>query len=181
MNLANKLTLSRIFLIPIFMLVLLIRIPYGEYIAAGIFIAAASTDGLDGYIARKRKQITNLGKLMDPLADKLLISAALISLVELDAISGWIAVVIIGREFFVTGLRTIAAAEGVILAASKLGKIKTISQIVAISALLLKDFPLSLLNITFGKYAMYVALFFTIWSGIDYYVKARRNLRLKLE
>ena len=83
MNLANKLTLLRIFLVPVFMFVLLIKIPYGEYIAAAIFIIAASTDGLDGYIARKRKQITNLGKLMDPLADKLLITAALISLVEL--------------------------------------------------------------------------------------------------
>lgn len=181
MNLANKLTLSRIILIPVFMLVLLIRIPFGEYIAAAIFIIAASTDGLDGYIARKRKEITNLGKLMDPLADKLLISAALITLVELKEISGWIAFIIIGRELFVTGLRSIAAAEGVVIAASKLGKFKTVSQIVAISALLLNDFPLSLLNITFGKYAIYVALFFTVWSGVDYYLKARSSMRLKLE
>jgi CDP-diacylglycerol--glycerol-3-phosphate 3-phosphatidyltransferase len=181
MNLANKLTLSRIFLVPIFMFVLLIRIPYGEYIAAVIFIIAASTDGLDGYVARKRKQVTNLGKLMDPLADKLLITAALISLVELRIIAGWIAFVIIGREFFVTGLRTLAAAEGVIIAASKLGKIKTITQIIAITALLLNDFPLSLLHITFGKYAIYVAMFFTLWSGIDYYLNAKKSARLKLE
>lgn len=181
MNLANKLTLSRIFLVPVFMLVLLIRIPYGQYIAAAIFIIAASTDGLDGYIARKRKQITTLGKLMDPLADKLLISAALICLVELKEVSGWIAVVIISREFFVTGLRSIAAAEGVIIAASKLGKVKTVSQIVAISAILLGDYPLSLFNITFGKYAMYVAVFFTIWSGVDYFLKARQSMRLRLE
>lgn len=181
MNLANKLTLSRIVLIPIFMFFLLIRIPYGEYIAAAFFIIAASTDGLDGYIARKRKEVTNLGKLIDPLADKLLISAALISLVELKEISAWVAVVIIGREFFVTGLRAIAASEGVVIAASKLGKLKTISQIVAISAILLNDFPLSLLNITFGKYAIYVAALFTIWSGIDYYLKARRSTRLNLE
>jgi CDP-diacylglycerol--glycerol-3-phosphate 3-phosphatidyltransferase len=179
MNLANKLTLSRIFLVPVFMFVLLIRIPYGEYIAAAIFIIAASTDGLDGYIARKRKQITNLGKLMDPLADKLLITAALISLVELGIISGWIAFVIIGREFFITGMRTIAAAEGVIIAASKLGKIKTITQIIAIAALLLNDFPFSLLDITFGKYMMYVAVFFTVWSGVDYFLKARKSLKLK--
>lgn len=163
------------------MLFLLKRVPFGEYIAAGIFIIAASTDGLDGYIARKRKEVTNLGKLMDPLADKLLVSAALISLVELEQISAWVAVVIIGREFFVTGLRAIAAAEGVVIAASKLGKVKTISQIVAISALLLKDFPLSLLHITFGKYAINVAVFFTIWSGVDYYLKARKSARLKLE
>lgn len=181
MNLANKLTLSRIFLIPVFMWVLLIRIPFGEYISAAIFILAASTDGLDGYIARKRKQITNFGKLIDPLADKLLISAALISLVELKQISAWVAVIIIGREFFITGLRTIVAAQGVIISASKLGKIKTISQIVAITAILLKDFPLSLLNITFGKYAIYVAVFFTIWSGVDYYIKARKSARIDLE
>jgi len=181
MNLANKLTLSRIFLVPVFMLVLLIRIPYGQYIAAAIFIIAASTDGLDGYIARKRKEITTLGKLMDPLADKLLISAALICLVELKEVSGWIAFVIIAREFFVTGLRSIAAAEGVIIAASKLGKVKTVSQIVAISAILLNDYPFSLINIPFGQYAMYVAVFFTLWSGVDYYLKARQSARLRLE
>ncbi len=178
MNLANKLTLSRIFLVPVFMFVLLTRISFGEYIAAAIFIIAASTDGLDGYIARKRKEVTNLGKLMDPLADKLLISAALISLVELKAVSAWIAVVIIGREFFVTGLRAVVASEGVVIAASKLGKIKTISQIVAISALLLNDFLRSLLNIEFGKYAIYVAMLFTVWSGIDYFYKARKSTRL---
>ena len=182
MNLANKLTLSRIFLIPIFMLVLLIRIPLGEYIAAGIFIIAASTDGLDGYVARKRKEVTNLGKLMDPLADKLLISTALIILVEMKEISAWVAVIIISREFFVTGLRTLAAAEGVVIEASKLGKVKTISQIVAISALLLNDFPLSLIfDFPFGKYAMYIAVFFTVWSGLDYYLKAKKSSRLNLE
>ncbi len=181
MNLPNKLTLSRIFLIPVFMLVLLIRIPYGEYIAAAIFILAASTDGLDGYIARKRKQVTNFGKLLDPLADKLLVSAALICLVELKEVPAWIAVIIIGREFFVSGLRSIAAAEGVVIAASKLGKIKTITQIVAISALLLNDFTLSLFNITFGRYALYIALFFTVWSGVDYYLNAKKSAKLKLE
>ena len=181
MNLANKLTMSRIFLIPLFMLVLLISIPFGKYIAAGIFIIAASTDGLDGYIARKRKQITNLGKLMDPLADKLLISAALISLVEMGEIPAWIAVLIIGREFFVTGLRSIAAAEGIIIAASKLGKIKTVTQIVAISALLLDDVLLNLISISFGKYLLYVAVFFTVWSGIDYYLNAKKTSRLNLE
>jgi len=181
MNLANKLTLSRIFLIPVFMLILLIRIPFGEYIAAIVFIIAASTDGLDGYIARKRKEVTNLGKLMDPLADKLLISTALIVLVEMKEISAWVAVVIISREFFVTGLRSLAAAEGVVIAASKLGKLKTITQIVAISALLLNDFPLSLFGITFGIYAMYIAVAFTVWSGADYYIKAKKSSRLKLE
>src|SRR5690554_4459070 len=117
MNLANRLTLLRIFLIPVFMFFLLVRIPHGDFIAALIFIFAASTDGLDGYIARKRKQITNLGKLMDPLADKMLITAALITLVELGEVTAWVAVVILGREFFVTGLRGIAASEGIVVAA----------------------------------------------------------------
>ncbi len=181
MNLANKVTLLRIILVPVFMFFLLTRIPYGQYIAAAIFIFAASTDGLDGYIARKRKEITNLGKLMDPLADKLLISAALICLVELKAVSGWVAFVIIAREFFVTGLRSIAASEGVVIAASKLGKAKTLSQIIAVAAILLNDYPFRFLGISFGQYAMYVAVFFTVWSGLDYYVKARRSARLKLE
>jgi len=173
MNLPNKLTLLRIFMIPIFLLFFLIRIPYGQYIATVIFIIAASTDGLDGYIARKRKQVTNLGKLMDPLADKLLITAALIVLVDLGQIPGWIAFIIIGREFFVTGLRTIAAAEGVIIAASKLGKLKTVSQILAITV--------TLLNLPFGKYLMYLAVIFTLWSGFDYYLNARKKVRLKAE
>lgn len=181
MNLPNLLTLLRIFLVPVFMLILLIRIPYGEYIAAGIFILAASTDGLDGYIARSRHQVTRFGKLMDPLADKLLVSAALISLVELQQISAWIAVIIIGREFAVSGLRSVAAAEGVIIAASKLGKAKTITQIVAITAILLNDFPFSLISFPIGEAAMMVAVAFTVISGIDYFIKAKKTLRLYME
>lgn len=178
MNLANRLTLARIFLIPVFMIILLTRIPkYGDILAALIFIIAASTDGLDGYIARSRKQITNLGKLMDPLADKLLVSAALISLVELDMIKAWVAIVIIGREFAVTGLRAIAAGEGVIISASKLGKYKTVSQIVAISVILLHDLPLSIFQIPIGSFLLYIAVGFTIASGVDYFLKARKLLR----
>lgn len=178
MNLANRLTLARIFLVPIFMIILLTRIPkYGDYLAALIFIIAASTDGLDGYIARSRKQITNLGKFMDPLADKLLISAALISLVELGLIKAWVAIVIISREFAVTGLRAIAAGEGVIIAASKLGKYKTVSQIVAIVVILLHDFSISLWNISAGSLLLYIAVIFTIASGVDYFLKAKKLLR----
>jgi CDP-diacylglycerol--glycerol-3-phosphate 3-phosphatidyltransferase len=178
MNLANKLTLARIFLVPIFMLILLTRIPlYGDYLAALVFIIAASTDGLDGYIARSRKQVTNLGKFMDPLADKLLISAALISLVELDHIKAWVAIVIISREFAVSGLRAIAAGEGVIIAASKLGKYKTVSQIVAIVVILLHDFPFSAWQIPIGQILLYIAVIFTIVSGVDYFIKAKRLLK----
>ncbi len=167
MNLPNRVTLARIFLIPVFISVVTLRIPYGDYIAAAVFILAASTDGLDGYIARKRKMVTNLGKLMDPLADKLLVSAALIVLVELQRLPAWVALIIIGREFAVTGLRALAAADGNIIAAGWLGKIKTVTQIVAIVTLFIKDLPLLL-----SYLAVTVAIFFTLWSGLDYFYRS---------
>lgn len=172
MNLPNQVTLLRILMVPVLLAVISLRLPLGDYIAAGVFVLAAITDGLDGYMARKQKQVTSLGKLLDPLADKLLISAALIALVELDRLSGWVAVLIIGREFAVTGLRSLAAAEGVILAASRLGKIKTITQIVAVVAMLLRDLSFNLVNIPFGNIAMGVAVFFTLWSGMNYFQQA---------
>ncbi|MHB8157288.1 MAG: CDP-diacylglycerol--glycerol-3-phosphate 3-phosphatidyltransferase [Desulfocucumaceae bacterium] len=167
MNLPNRVTLVRIFLIPVFVAVVALRIPYGDYIAAVIFILAASTDGLDGYIARKRKMVTNLGKLMDPLADKLLVSSALIVLVELQRLPAWVALIIIGREFAVTGLRALAAADGNIIAARWLGKVKTVTQIVAVVALFLKGLPLII-----GYVAVAVAVFFTIWSGWEYFYRS---------
>lgn len=183
MNLPNKLTMSRILLIPVFMVFLLLRATKGEayfqsqtYIAAAIFLLAAVTDGLDGYIARKRKQVTRLGQFMDPLADKLLVSAALISLVELHKISGWIVWVILAREFAVTGLRAIAAADQVVIPASKLGKVKTVTQIVAISAYLLEDGIIKLIGISFNPWLIYIALVFTIVSGLDYILKGRHFL-----
>ncbi|MPN55865.1 CDP-diacylglycerol--glycerol-3-phosphate 3-phosphatidyltransferase [bioreactor metagenome] len=151
--------------------------PYQDIVAAVIFILAATTDGLDGYIARKRGQVTTLGKFMDPLADKLLVSAALISLVELGDVPAWIAWVILGREFAVTGLRAIASADGVVIAASKLGKIKTVTQVIAISAILLKDWPFSLIHIPIGQPFLYIALFFTVLSGVDYMVKMKKLFR----
>lgn len=181
MNLPNRLTIARIVIIPIFMVFLLLKLPKGQmffasqdYIAAGIFILASVTDGLDGYIARKRKQITRLGQFMDPLADKLLVSAALISLVELQLIPAWIVWIILGREFAVTGLRAIAAAEGVVIPASKLGKIKTITQIIAISAFLLHDWPFILIGFKISTWFIYIALIFTIISGLDYLIKGKR-------
>lgn len=183
MNLPNILTLIRIIMIPIFMVVLLLKLPggktyfpYQDSVAAVIFIIAAATDGLDGYIARKRRQVTNLGKFLDPLADKLLVSAALISLVELKMVSAWIVWVILAREFAVTGIRAIAAADGVVISASKLGKLKTLAQVVAISALILRDWPLSYLNIHIGEPMLYIALVLTIISGVDYIVKSRHLL-----
>ncbi|MFZ5943633.1 MAG: CDP-diacylglycerol--glycerol-3-phosphate 3-phosphatidyltransferase [Bacillota bacterium] len=181
MNLPNTLTILRIILVPIFMLVLLVKIPYGQLFAALIFIIAASTDGLDGYIARKRKQVTNFGKIMDPLADKLLVSAALISLVQLGKISGWVAVIIIGREFAVTGLRSVAAVEGVVISASKLGKFKTISQIIAIVAILINEFVIKIIGLSLGQYFLYLAVFFTLYSGLDYFIKAGKLLKVGLK
>jgi len=165
---------------PLFLAVLTLHPPWGDYMAAAVFTLAACTDGLDGYLARKRQQITVLGKLLDPLADKLLITAGLIALVELDRLPGWVAIIIIGREFAVTGLRSLAAAEDIILDASKLGKLKTVTQIIAIVALLLQDYPLSLfINIPFGNIAMAVAVFFTLWSGANYFRQAGFILRTK--
>lgn len=167
MNLPNRLTMIRIFLIPVFVAAVTLKIPHGDYIAASIFILAASTDGLDGYIARKRKMITTLGKIMDPLADKLLVTAALLVLVELHRMPSWVALIIIGREFAVTGLRVMAAAEGNIISAGQLGKVKTVTQIVAMVALFIKDLPIAL-----GYTAMAVAVFFTVWSGWDYFYRS---------
>jgi CDP-diacylglycerol--glycerol-3-phosphate 3-phosphatidyltransferase len=155
------------------MFVLLTKIlPYGEFIAAAIFILAAITDGLDGYLARKHNQVTKLGKLMDPLADKLLVTAALVSLVEMRLLAAWVAFIIIGREFLVTGIRAVAATEGIVIAASKLGKYKTIAQIVAIVATMINNYPFELVNFPFQSIAMVIAVFFTIVSGVDYFMKA---------
>src|SRR4051812_36942087 len=144
MNLPNALTLGRIFLVPLLVVVLLTkfegRLIFGirkELVGAAIFGIASLTDWLDGYLARRRQQITTLGQLMDPLADKLLITAALFSLVQMDLAPAWMAVVIVGRESFVTVLRSVAHSRGVVISASPLGKFKMVSQIVAILLLIL--------------------------------------------
>ena len=185
MNLANRITLARIFLVPIIMFFLLVSfnlpelrlggfaITYNQIIAALIFIVAASTDGLDGYIARSRKMITNLGKLLDPLADKLLVAAVLISLVEMQKLDAWIAIIIISREFAVTGLRQVALLEGKVLAASVWGKWKTAAQITMIIALLLNNFPFYFIGVPFDLISSWAAAAITIYSGFDYFIKNR--------
>lgn len=178
MNLANRITLIRVLLIPIFMIILFSDIPNSYYIAALIFAIASATDALDGYIARSRNQITTFGKFVDPLADKLLVSAALISLVGLGRIPAWIVVVIIGREFTITGFRTIAVSENITIAASSLGKIKTITQLIAIIFLLLKNYPFSLIGFPFDMIMLYISLIFTIVSGIDYIYKNKTVLKV---
>ena len=184
MNLANKLTMLRIFLVPLFLIFIAVKnIPYGTFIATFIFIIASLTDQLDGYIAR-RNQVTNFGKFMDPLADKLLVTAALISLVELQVIPAWATVVIIAREFAVSGLRTIAASEGKVIAASMWGKAKTVTQIVAIIALLIQvnigssKYLITLVEssntikyvLNYGpKVLLLLAVIMTLISGYDYF------------
>lgn len=178
MNLANKITIFRVFLVPIFMMVLYSDMPNSTYLAAGVFIIASLTDTLDGYIARSRNLITNFGKFADPLADKVLVSAALISLVDLGRIPGWAVVVIIAREFTITGFRIIAASEGITIAASPLGKIKTITQLVAIISILLNNFPFNYVNFPFDIILLYVSVFFTVVSGVDYIYKNRSALKM---
>jgi CDP-diacylglycerol--glycerol-3-phosphate 3-phosphatidyltransferase len=186
MNLANKLTMLRIFLVPIFLIFMVKGIPYGKELATIIFIVASLTDKLDGYIARSRNQITNFGKFMDPLADKLLVTAALVSLIELQVIHAWVAMIIIAREFAVSGLRTIAASEGKVIAASWWGKIKTVIQIVAIiTALLNLSFAERVANPvvnpvlnTLATIFMAAAVIITIISGVDYFVKNKGSIRV---
>jgi CDP-diacylglycerol--glycerol-3-phosphate 3-phosphatidyltransferase len=188
LNLPNKITVSRILLIPIFMLFMLVDFNFGtvtllntdiqtsHLIGGLIFIIASITDWLDGYIARKYELITYMGKFLDPLADKLLVSAAFIILVELGSAPSWIIIVIISREFAVTGLRLILAGGGEVVAANQLGKIKTVTQIIAIISLLFNNIYFESIGVPFGTIMLYIALFFTVWSGVDYFYKNRRVL-----
>ena len=175
MNLPNTLTVARIFLVPLLVVVLLTKFPAPEIlgvpkevIAAGIFGLAALTDWLDGYLARRRKQVTTLGQLLDPFADKLLISAALISLVQMGLAPAWMVAVIIGREIWVTGLRSVAQARGVTLPASSLGKAKMTSQVLAVLLLLLGREALPWLY-PLGVIALWAVLLVAIVSAFDYY------------
>lgn len=179
MNLANKITLFRVLLVPIFLLVLYSSIDNNVIISGIIFVIASLTDMLDGYIARSQNLVTSFGKFVDPLADKVLTSAALIALVDMGQISGWIVVVIIAREFTVTGFRVLAASEGVTIAASPWGKIKTITQLIAIILFLFNNYPFSYLGIRADLIMIYIALFFTIVSGIDYIVKNKNIIDMK--
>lgn len=171
MNLANKLTLLRILLVPVFLYVLLMDSPNASLYATIIFILASLTDFLDGYIARSRNMITKLGKFMDPLADKILVTAALIGLVELNKISSWFVVIILSREFIVSVFRAVAAAEGIVIAASWWGKLKTNAQMIAIVLLLMNNWPMQNMGIPLDMIMLYIATGLTIISGYDYIVK----------
>lgn len=172
MNLPNKITLFRVFLIPIFLIVLIggfIPSPLNRYIAVGIFIVASLSDTLDGYIARKKNLITNFGKFMDPLADKLLVSAAMIAMVEMGDLPSWVVIIIISREFVITGFRTLAAEANIIIAAGWWGKIKTTIQMIMIIFLLL-NFQ-GFIAESISGILIILATIFTIISGVDYIIK----------
>jgi CDP-diacylglycerol---glycerol-3-phosphate 3-phosphatidyltransferase len=183
MNIPNKITISRIVLIPLFLIIMLVpfdwgmmkllgaELPVTHFVGALIFIFASSTDWVDGYYARKYNLVTNMGKFLDPLADKLLVSAALIVLVDLGYAASWIVIAIISREFAVTGLRLLLVEGGEVVAANNLGKIKTWAQIIAISALLLHNIIFEMIGFPFDDVALWIALIFTIWSGWDYFSK----------
>jgi CDP-diacylglycerol--glycerol-3-phosphate 3-phosphatidyltransferase len=166
MNLPNAVTLSRIFLVPVLVALLLTK--YSVPIAAAVFLAASMTDFLDGYLARSRDQVTTLGMLLDPVADKLLISSAFISLVQLQIVPAWMVVVIIGREFAVTGLRSIAASQGFAIEASELGKLKMGAQVAAITMLIIgSEYPF-FFNVA-GRVALWMVVLFAIWSAVEYF------------
>lgn len=168
MNLPNKLTLIRIFLIPVFVVLLLYR---NYNYAAAVFVVASATDALDGYIARKYNLITNFGKLMDPLADKLLVTSALVCLVELGDIPAWMVIIILSREFTISILRAVASSAGKVIAASKWGKAKTITQMIAIISILFRNYPFEFIHFPFDRIVLWLAVLMTIISGLDYVIK----------
>lgn len=186
MNIANKLTVFRMVLIPIFLLVLFLYpndtnihfinqvIPYNHFLAAIIFAVASLTDYLDGYLARKYQLVTAFGAFFDPMADKVLVLSAFIAFVDLQWIPSWIVIVIVSRELLVTGLRVlIAQTNGQVLSAALPGKIKTMSQMLSIICFLCHHFGLDILGLPLGQALIYICLFFTIYSGLDYFYHAR--------
>jgi CDP-diacylglycerol---glycerol-3-phosphate 3-phosphatidyltransferase len=172
LNVPNVLTLLRILLVPVLVVALLSNAPNGSALAAAVFALAAVTDGLDGYIARSRRDITTFGKVMDPIADKLLIAAALITLVSLNRVAPWVAMVIIAREFAVSGLRVAAGQQGVVIPASPLGKLKTIVQVAAIFAVIATGDQGAWWALTL----LYISVLVTVVSGADYFLNFRRRI-----
>jgi CDP-diacylglycerol--glycerol-3-phosphate 3-phosphatidyltransferase len=174
-NLSNKLTLFRIGAIPIVVLLLLFfPEKWPSFIAAFIFLLAAVSDGLDGYLARRGNMVSNVGKLLDPLADKLLVCIALVMLIPLGRVSAWIVAVVIGREMVVTTLRGVSAADGVVIAANWTGKLKAFTQLVATNFLILHYSYFSLDIHLIGTIMIWIALVLTVWSGLDFIFRYRR-------
>ena len=180
MNVPNALSLSRIFLVPLLLTVLLTQsFPHKEIIAVTIVLIAAITDWFDGYLARRLQQVSSVGMLLDPIADKLLVSSVLIAMVETHQVAAWMVVIIVGREFAVTGLRSIAQAAGTTIAASDLGKTKMVMQIVAIVALLLV--PLVRIAWFVAQLSLYLVVIFALVSAVNYFIKFWKTVDLEVK
>ena len=186
MNLPNTLTIARIFIVPLLVAVLVQEriilhwngaVITNDVVALIIFWLAAATDLLDGYLARRWGQVTTIGTLLDPIADKLLVSAALISLVQVRVVPGWLVVLLVGREFAVSGLRSIAAVEGYTIKASELGKTKTFWQVLAISLLMISMHHAWVAR--WANLSLYVVVLFSIWSAISYFNKFWRKIDIR--
>ncbi|MBQ3226022.1 MAG: CDP-diacylglycerol--glycerol-3-phosphate 3-phosphatidyltransferase [Clostridia bacterium] len=175
MSTPNKLTVLRVLFIPVFMAFSLYDFaPYSNYISLGIFVLAFITDALDGYLARKTGQITDFGKIMDPLADKLLVTAALVCLLQQGIVSSWVVVIILAREFIISGIRIVAAADGNVIAASWWGKWKTVSQFIAVSVALFFDEANAAVDII-----VWFTAILTLISGVDYIAKNAKYMSMK--
>ncbi len=180
-HLPNLITAGRLFLTGLLAVLLMFEQKTGiAFVCCGVFTFAAATDWVDGYLARRFKAVTTLGKLMDPLADKLLVATALIMLIPLDRLPAWVSLVILSREMLVTGLRAAASSSGIVVAASGLGKIKSVMQYIGLGTLI---FPLGVLPVPdlyqIGRIIVYVALVLTVWSGLDYFYKLREVFLLE--
>jgi CDP-diacylglycerol--glycerol-3-phosphate 3-phosphatidyltransferase len=172
LNVPNVLTLLRILAVPVLVVALLDETPNGDLLAAIVFAVASLTDAIDGYLARSRNWVTTFGKLMDPIADKLLIIGALVALVSLNRLAAWVAMVIIAREFAVTAMRMAAISQGVVVSANVLGKAKTVAQVAMVFALILVgDGP------AWVQVLVYATVAITVFSGVDYFFGIRGKLR----
>lgn len=178
LTIASKVTIARICLIPVFIVCYHL---WGDLwsgaIPAAVFVLASMTDWVDGYLARSRNEVTNFGKFMDPIGDKLLVMSAFVLLVGDGRMTGVSCIIILAREFIISGFRLIASDHGMVLAAGKLGKIKTTLQIIAIVLLLLNNFPFVYIGIPMDKIVLAAAVVMTVWSGADYIVKNRQILK----
>jgi CDP-diacylglycerol--glycerol-3-phosphate 3-phosphatidyltransferase len=180
MTTASKVTMIRIAMIPIFFVVMMMEFPYADLIALFIFAVASATDGIDGYIARKYNQVSDFGKFIDPLADKLLVMSAIMIFVQWGQMPSWAAMIIITREFAVTGLRLVAVEGGVVIAAGTSGKVKTVTSIIAICFMLTPLHGRNLLaGITVDDICVWLMVITTVWSGVEYFVQNRSLLDVR--
>lgn len=176
-NFPTQLTISRIFAVPVIVVLLMFPGKWSCFFAGLLFAIAGFTDLIDGYLARQNNQITMLGKFLDPLADKILVSSVLIMLVQLTWVPGWVAVIIIGRDIMVTGLRAVAADEGIVIAADTYGKLKTVLQLIALEPLILHYKWLGIPMHTVGTILLYISLILTVFSGYNYFIGFYREWR----